>query len=139
MSAQIITLVGSALIIVLSFVLQTPGRERENEVYLPFFNSPLPETCATKRFLGIECPGCGMTRSFISISAGDFARAWLFNPTGFLIYGLVAFQIPYRAYQIWRLRQGKGTYHFPYMQAVIATIAVVVMLQWAARLLGWLA
>ena len=76
----------------------------ETGVFLPGFNIPMPPTCASRQLFNIECPGCGMTRAFISISHGQFARAWHFNPASFLVYLFVAAQIPWHAIQIWRLR-----------------------------------
>lgn len=35
------------------------------------------------------CPGCGLTRSFISISHLDFASAWHYHPFGFAGYAIM--------------------------------------------------
>jgi hypothetical protein len=44
--------------------------------------------CPTKQFLGIPCPGCGLTHSFCAISHGQFADAVRYNPFGYLFYAL---------------------------------------------------
>ncbi len=44
--------------------------------------------CWFKRFTGLPCPGCGMTRAFCAISHGELAAAWVFHPFSFLFYGL---------------------------------------------------
>lgn len=36
--------------------------------------------CPTKRYLDIECPGCGGTRMIISLLHGDIYQAFRYNP-----------------------------------------------------------
>jgi hypothetical protein len=90
-------------IVVLAAVLRVRG---EHQVVLPWIEQPLPEVCTLKRYLGVSCPGCGLTRSFISLADGDLFRAWRFNPVGPAIALLVCFQLPYRIVQLWRLYRG---------------------------------
>lgn len=124
------------VVVVLSFTMRVPGQER---VYLPFINAPVPGTCVSRELSGIECPGCGLTRSFISLGHGEFHRAWQFNPAGFVIFLIVAGQIPYRIVQLWRIRQGR---ELPRSKATmwIAYVAVLALLsQWAVRrIMEWL-
>ncbi len=42
--------------------------------------------CPMKFFFHIDCPGCGLTRSFLSIARGHLLAAFSFNPAGLLIY-----------------------------------------------------
>ena len=44
--------------------------------------------CPSKRFLNVNCPGCGLTRAFERITHGLFAEAWDFNKLSFLLYPL---------------------------------------------------
>jgi hypothetical protein len=39
-------------------------------------------TCPSKKWAGIECPGCGMQRSLYSIYKGDVSASWHYNPGG---------------------------------------------------------
>lgn len=66
---------------------------------------PLPETCMSRKVLGISCPGCGLTRSFVAMARADLATAFRWNPMGPLLFIVVLFQIPYRAIEyfgLWR-------------------------------------
>lgn len=56
----------------------------------------LPPLCAVRQWLDAPCPGCGLTRSFICLSRGDWGGAWRYHRLGWLIALLAALQIPYR-------------------------------------------
>lgn len=43
---------------------------------LSYFSVP----CLFKTFFGIPCPGCGMTRAYLSLLHLDFAAAFSFHP-----------------------------------------------------------
>lgn len=65
----------------------------------------LPETCMSQRILGISCPGCGLTRSFVALAHGDPRTAYWFNPMGPVLFVVFVLQIPYRIIEyfgIWR-------------------------------------
>src|SRR5262249_47049977 len=73
-----------------------------SQVVLPGLQLPIPELCTMRRLVGIDCPGCGLTRCFISLAHGDLAAAWSYNPAGLWLFLIMAFQIPFRSYQLWR-------------------------------------
>ncbi len=56
----------------------------------------LPPACISRIVLGMPCPGCGLTRSFVALSAGDLSAAIAFNPMGPVLYLICLLQIPYR-------------------------------------------
>ena len=97
----------------------------------------LPALCMWKQAVGINCPGCGLTRAFVAIAHGQWTAAWQFNGASPFIFALVAYQIPFRAVQIWRLRCGKREYaHSPMLIALLAWGAVAALLaQWAWRMM----
>src|SRR5439155_17330752 len=80
----------------------------QTDVLLPLIDLPLPELCTLRRLTGLACPGCGLTRCFISLAHADLAAAWSYNPAGLLLFPMVAFQIPFRGLQLWRLRRGQA-------------------------------
>ncbi|MFK7814546.1 MAG: DUF2752 domain-containing protein [Maribacter sp.] len=49
--------------------------------------------CFTKKFIGIDCPGCGLQRALAFLFQGDFSAAWEMYPAIFTIiplFGVVA-------------------------------------------------
>ncbi|MCA9213933.1 MAG: DUF2752 domain-containing protein [Planctomycetales bacterium] len=93
----------------------------------------LPELCFTKRITGMSCPGCGMTRSFISMAHGNGRAAWAFHPAGPIWFVVFAAQIPYRSWQLWRLHRGKSEFVTGYERHAIASMLAVVFLGWIFR------
>ena len=92
---HIVKMILAAGIISLSTVLviKTP-----DTVCLPGFEAySLPGLCLFHQIFGLDCPFCGLTRSFVALGHLDLARAWEFNKAGILLYLWVAGQIPYRA------------------------------------------
>lgn len=125
---HLVTLVLSLVVLTLAALLSVQG---ETQVDIPFINRPLPPLCAMKRFVGWDCPGCGLTRCFISIAHGDMASAWHFNPAGLLVFALVALQIPYRTMQLWRLRRGLPEWtHRRLSSALTIVLVSALLLQW---------
>lgn len=68
---------------------------------------PLPELCGSRLALGIECPGCGLTRSFIWAGRGEWLRALEVNRVGFLMMLAVVGQIPYRILMLRHFERGE--------------------------------
>ena len=111
----------------------------EQFVVIPYLNIPLPETCSFKRMVGLDCPGCGLTRCFINLGHGNIQQAVHFNPVGILFFGVVLFQIPYRLLQIVRHRQRRpeirlGKFGFWALGLVAAGLVV----QWIIKMILFL-
>lgn len=90
---------------VLAICLLIPAPDPMGAIRLPLVDVPLPTVCMMKRRFGVDCPGCGLTRCFLSMAHGRFAAAWDYHPAGAGLFLLVIAQVPYRAYQCWRLRR----------------------------------
>lgn len=45
------------------------------------------DLCWSRILLDRDCPGCGLTRSFVSLAGGDLRRSFSCNPTGPLLFG----------------------------------------------------
>lgn len=131
---HVVYLVLAAAVLVLAMTMTRRGEE---QVILPLMSEPLPQLCHMKRFTGFDCPGCGLTRSFISLGHGDLAAAWHFNPAGILLFAITALQVPYRTWQLWRIRTGRDEWYFPGFanwQTMIVVAALV--LQWIVRMVS---
>jgi hypothetical protein len=121
-------------IFLLAFVLSVQGGTR---VLMPGLGAPLPELCMLKRTTGWSCPGCGMTRCFISLAQGDLPAALHYNPAGPLLFAILAFQIPFRLVQIVRLRMGLAELRLGlWPQVVFGVLGVVMVGQWVLRHFG---
>ncbi|MDA1048937.1 MAG: DUF2752 domain-containing protein [Planctomycetota bacterium] len=123
----------SAVVVLLAVLLRVRGEE---QVIIPGIGIPLPGTCTFKEFVGADCPGCGLTRCFVSMGHGQLERAWHFNPVGIVFFAIVASQIPFRAIQLWRLKYRAaeirlGWWGYSTMVLVLAALLV----QWIVRLI----
>lgn len=121
----------ASAVMAMSFLMRVVGSDL---VYLPGIHIPLPESCSARILFGFDCPACGMTRAFISISHGQFANAWQFNPASFVVYAFVAAQLPWQIYQMRRIRSGKpGVDGFwIYVPSIVAALSLFG--QWIFRL-----
>lgn len=45
----------------------------------------LPELCSLKRTTGVPCPGCGLTRSWVSAVHGDLGGSLAHHPLGWMV------------------------------------------------------
>lgn len=77
--------------------------ERIALCFLPQFT--FPTTCLSRNLFGINCPGCGLTRSIVSLVHGRWADSWHMHRLGFVVFALIVAQVPYRA---WRLTRRKS-------------------------------
>lgn len=49
--------------------------------------------CPTALFLGVPCPGCGLTRATLALLSGDFAAALHFHPLVFVLAPLFIYAL----------------------------------------------
>jgi hypothetical protein len=61
-----------------------------------FSNYPMPATCRSRAWLGMKCPGCGLTRSIVYLAHGDWHASLRMHRFGWLMAAVIAFQVPYR-------------------------------------------
>jgi hypothetical protein len=53
-------------------------------------DEPRFTVCIFKSLSGLDCPGCGLTRSFCALSKGHLAKAFYFNKLGPFLYVIFA-------------------------------------------------
>ena len=129
-----VILVICVAVMVLSLLLSV---REERQVLVPLLGLPMPELCTFRRFTGMGCPGCGMTRCFISLAHGDLRAAWRYNPAGPLLFAILAFQIPFRLVQLACIRRGLPELRMGWWpQALFGVLGVLMVGQWLLRLVG---
>ncbi len=132
-SFHVAVLLASAAVLTLSMVLSTSG---QTKVLIPLLGIPMPELCTWNRLTGWDCPGCGLTRSFVCVGHGQLLRAFTFNPVGPILFLLMTAQIPYRIVQLVRIRLGKTPFALGRLETQIGiAILVAIMVQWVLRMI----
>lgn len=121
----------SWIVIGLSITMSVQGT---TEVCLPNMQTPLPELCMTRRLFRVPCPGCGMTRAFISIGHGAWKEAWFYNPVSFLAYFALVAQTPWRLMQLRRLSLGKPDLEPLLLNTFLVVFVVLLLSQWLFRM-----
>jgi hypothetical protein len=101
---------------------------------LPGTNFALPPLCASRAIFGLQCPGCGLTRSFVALAHGDVAESLRFNRVGWLLALAVVVQIPYRAYALAELRRRVVTR--PWLAWFGYALIAALILNWFAKIVG---
>lgn len=129
---QRMLLAGTVVILIACLILPAPNGA--GEMRLPGFETPLPTFCMLKRDYGIDCPGCGLTRCFVSMGHGHVTSAWGYHPVGVFLFLLLVLQIPYRLYQIRRLRRGRDEFTHWSQWALVCLTVIALLGQWVLRL-----
>lgn len=124
-------LIGVVVMFALAFALEVRGT---SDVAIRGLGAVLPPTCRFRTWSGLDCPSCGMTRAFVSIAHGDLASALHFNPVSPLVFAACLFQIPFRAYQIRRLDQGREELAWPWVNRAVWVLVGLGLVQWVVRL-----
>ena len=76
--------------------------------------------CFYKKFLGVECPGCGMQRSIVSLLKGDFNESFAFYPPLLLVLSLITLLA---IHLIFDLKNGAFMLKWTFIINVLAIIA----------------
>jgi Protein of unknown function (DUF2752) len=87
-------LVVTGIVAVLAFALvEVPGGR---VAFRGLREYPVPQTCLSRSLFGLNCPGCGLTRSIIHLAEGDWGASWRCHRLGGLMAAVLIFQVPYR-------------------------------------------
>ncbi|MGA2501766.1 MAG: DUF2752 domain-containing protein [Tepidisphaeraceae bacterium] len=105
----------------------------DQRVILPWIPGlPLPASCLSKTLFHVDCPGCGLTRSFIHLAHGRFAQSIALHRLGWLLALAVLLQVPYRAFAMFGPRAEPLGRRFPQWLGM-ALIALLIA-NWAVNL-----
>ncbi len=87
-------LVLAAAVVALSLALEVQSGQHVALHCLP--GCPMPGTCLSHQLFGVDCPGCGLTRSFVYLFHGDWRASLEMHRLGWLLALAVVLQFPYR-------------------------------------------
>ena len=73
------------------------------------FGWEVPPLCIFSAVFGLDCFGCGLTRSFTYVGHGQLSEALQLHKLGPIVYLLVFAQLPLRSFRLWRTRHRIGT------------------------------
>jgi len=77
-------------------------------------------SCPSKKYLHIECPGCGLQRSFLLLLKGDLQASFIMYPATMPLMALVVFVCLHLKYQF-----RNGATVIKYLQLGIAIMIAV--------------
>ncbi len=92
----------------------------------------LPESCSTRIYFDMDCPGCGLTRSFIYLGQGQLLHSLHANRVGWILAACVILQLPFRIISL--RRRGEFLSHFV-RRCLGWAIFLILMLNWLGNLL----
>ena len=124
----------AAAVLVLSFTLRVRADQRVELLGLSRF--PAPETCGSRLWFGIECPGCGLTRGFIRLADGDWSGALALNRVTPLLALAVLAQIPYRLASLLAWPSARRLSDSVWPKAFGWVLVVALIGNWLLKLLG---
>ena len=86
--------------------------------------------CIVKTTTGIDCPGCGLTRSFVQLCHGHLSQSFAYHPLGPLLYVFFVFLLGNRLSKLIRGRQ-----LLPWVEAhyTYTGFALALLVIWAFR------
>jgi hypothetical protein len=93
---------------------------------------PMPRVCMFRASTGIDCPSCGMTRSFVALGHFDLIGAWHYHRLGPLLYLLVLVQLPLRGLRIaWpRFRERSNPWDGRLHMWILLTMVALLIVNW---------
>jgi hypothetical protein len=94
----------------------------------------LPSTCLSHSLFGVDCPGCGLTRSFVYLAHGDWQHSWQMHRLGWLLALAVLLQFPYRLIALGRDTDQPLGRWLPW--AFSMTLIVLLIGNWVLQQLG---
>ena len=132
MFAACLWLFGSLTILTLAAIMSVGPARR---IYLPGLSVPMPETCMLHARFGLDCPGCGLTRSFIHFAHGRLLEGISLNPAGIAIFVFVAAQVPAAAIRFALGRSSRIAILWSRCnELALIVLPMLTLIQWLVRL-----
>lgn len=92
-------LLGISVLVVVASMVLTPSTQA-----VSILGWEVPPLCIFSNLTGLDCFGCGLTRSFTFLGHGDLKSALDLHRLGPIFYALVLSQIPFRTWCLWKSR-----------------------------------
>jgi hypothetical protein len=93
--------------------------------------------CPSYQVLGLQCPGCGLTRAGTALLHGHFIEALSLNPLAPWVASYVVYRFAAMAYglrtQKYLIQQFPNATSAVFIYSFLATFLVI----WTLRILGW--
>jgi len=86
--------------VIIASILLSPSAEA-----VSLFGVEVPPLCVFTNLFGLDCFGCGLTRSFTYMGHGDIEGALDLHMLGPFLYVFVAAQVPLRVWRVWNTRE----------------------------------
>lgn len=90
--------------------------------------------CLFKYVTGLDCPGCGLTRSFVCLSSGQLMHAFRFNASGPFLYVAFCLYFIDRALQ---MMTSSRRLHVPLLFTQVLSVMIVFTMfgHWVVKLI----
>jgi hypothetical protein len=124
-------LVLAGLVVTFAFLLEVQDGRRVALWLLPSY--PLPESCPSHTILGVDCPGCGLTRSIVYLAHGEWTNSWKMHRIGWLLAATIVLQFPYR---IVSLRRGHPVLGRRFPMLLGYTLIFLLLANWLFNVVG---
>lgn len=132
--ADLPILIACAGILVLSAVMVVVPPDRVAFVFAP--DRVVPHLCWSQSLAQFNCPGCGVTRSIISLTHGSLDESLRYHRLGWALWLLFALEIPYRAARLlgWQSPRWLGRIE----RLTLAILAMGMLVNWLlGKAGGW--
>ncbi len=90
--------------------------------------------CTVRRFLGFDCPGCGLKSSFIELVHGHFNASIDFHPLGIVIAAWLVYVFMRQMYSLLKGRPWPPILKQAHRDAILWVFIAVLLLQWIVKL-----
>ncbi len=98
--------------------------------FFPLPAGPENSICFVRHFVGIPCPGCGLTRAFAALARGEWAQAVRLHPLAYLFAGQFLFAWLAWGDRVWR---GNEWVSRRGLNLTLATDAALLLAVWIVR------
>lgn len=99
------------------------------------FGFNLPSMCPCREIFGVNCPGCGLTRSFVLLAHGHIGESLRYHRLGIVLYGVFGWQAIFRICCIARRSRPIPHSLLTLQRVVPAVVIVLLIVNWAVNLL----